>query len=173
MTPGQGCITEVNQVVSDVHAIAPKLYEALLEAEHWRCDQYVTPKCAARYNRTDANGVNIGNNLINLDVLRPIRWIGLEPSVHVPGRKRKMTVYGFHSLRHSFASFCAEEGVPEATLLSILGTDSDIAAKYYTHVSEESQKRAIAAISSRSTPSSQAYVLGNHDACHLASFHHD
>ena len=135
--------------------IAPKLYEALLEAEHWRCDQYVTPKCAARYNRTDANGVNIGNNLINLDVLRPIRWIGLEPSVHVPGRKRKMTVYGFHSLRHSFASFCAEEGVPEATLLSILGTDSDIAAKYYTHVSEESQKRAIAAISSRNAPSSQ------------------
>jgi integrase len=36
--------------------IGPKLYEALLEAEHWRCDQYVTPKCAARYNRTDANG---------------------------------------------------------------------------------------------------------------------
>lgn len=138
--------------------IAPKLYEALLEAEHWRCDQYVTPKCAARYNRTDANGVNIGNNLINLDVLRPIRWIGLEPSVHVPGRKRKMTVYGFHSLRHSFASFCAEEGVPEATLLSILGTDSDIAAKYYTHVSEESQRKAIAAISSRSTPSSQDKV---------------
>ena len=66
-----------------------------------------------------------------------------------------MTVYGFHSLRHSFASFCAEEGVPEATLLSILGTDSDIAAKYYTHVSEESQKRAIAAISSRNAPSSQ------------------
>ena len=65
-----------------------------------------------------------------------------------------MTVYGFHSLRHSFASFCAEAGVPKATLLSILGTDSDIADKYYTHVSEESQKKAIAAISSRSTPSS-------------------
>ena len=31
--------------------IADKLYEALLEAEKWRCDQYVTPKTAAEYNR--------------------------------------------------------------------------------------------------------------------------
>ena len=57
--------------------IADKLYDALCEAEHWRCDQYVTPKCAARYNRTDANGVNIGNNLINLcnaPLPRSQRW---------------------------------------------------------------------------------------------------
>ena len=69
-----------------------------------------------------------------------------------------MTVYGFHSLRHSFASFCAEEGVPEATLLSILGADSDIVAKYYTHVSEESQWKAIEAISSRPTTSSREKI---------------
>ena len=57
-----------------------------------------------------------------------------------------MTVYGFHSLRHSFASFCAEAGVPKAVLLSILGTDSDIADKYYTHVGEDAQQLAINAI---------------------------
>ena len=32
-------------------------------------------------------------------------------------------------------------------LLSIPGTDSDIADKYYTHVGEEAQQQAIAAIS--------------------------
>ena len=138
--------------------IAPELYEALLEAKKWKSDQYVLPKTAARYNTTDAEGKNIGNNLIDLDVLRPIRWIGLEPSVKVPGRKRKMTIYGFHSLRHSFASFCAEAGVPKAVLLSILGTDSKIADKYYTHVSVESQMKAIAAISNRSTTSSQEKI---------------
>ena len=58
-----------------------------------------------------------------------------------------MTVYGFHSLRHSFASFCAEAGVPKAVLLSILGTESEIADKYYTHVGNEAQEKAIAAIS--------------------------
>ena len=135
--------------------IAPELYDALTEAEEWRCDQYVTPKSAARYNVTAADGKNVGNNLIDIDVMRPIRWIGLEPSVEVPGRKRKMTVYGFHSLRHSFASFCAEAGVPKATLLSILGTDSDIADKYYTHVSDESQRKAIEVISNRSSTTAQ------------------
>ena len=130
--------------------MAPELYTALTEARKWRTDQYVTPKTAARYNKTNAEGKNVGNNLVNLDVLRVIRWIGLEPSVDVPGRKKKMTVYGFHSLRHSFASFCAEAGVPKAVLLSILGTDSEIADKYYTHVGEESQRKAVEAIRSRS-----------------------
>ncbi len=84
-------------------------------------------------------------------MLRVIRWIGLEPSVKVPGRKKKMTVYGFHSLRHSFASFCAEAGVPKAVLLSILGTESEIADKYYTHVGEAAQQQAIAAVSASMT----------------------
>ena len=130
--------------------MAPELYTALTEARKWRTDQYVTPKTAARYNKTNAEGKNVGNNLVNLDVLRVIRWIGLEPSVDVPGRKKKMTVYGFHSLRHSFASFCAEAGVPKAVLLSILGTESEIADKYYTHVGDESQRKAVEAIRSRS-----------------------
>ena len=129
--------------------LAPELHEALLEAQKWKSDQYVLPKSAARYNKTNSEGKNVGNNLIDLDVLRPIRWIGLEPSVHVPGRKKKMTVYGFHSHRHSFASFCAEAGVPKAVVQSILGIDSEILDRYYTHVGDESQQKAIEAVRSR------------------------
>ena len=69
-----------------------------------------------------------------------------------------MNMYGFHSLRHSFASFCAEEGVPKATLLSILGTESEIADKYYAHVSEESQRKAVEVIIRRSTTTSQEKI---------------
>jgi len=127
--------------------MAPQLFEVLKNAQEWRVDQYVCPKTAARYNKTNAIGKNVGNNLVNIDVLRVIRWIGLEPSVDVPGRDKKMTVYGFHSLRHSFCSFCAEAGVPKAVLLSILGTESDIADKYYTHVGDAAQRQAIEAIS--------------------------
>ena len=127
--------------------IAPQLFEVLKEAQAWRVDQYVCPHTAARYNKVNAIGKNVGNNLVNIDVLRVIRWIGLEPSVEVPGRDKKMTVYGFHSLRHSFCSFCAEAGVPKAVLLSILGTESDIADKYYTHVGDAAQRQAINAIS--------------------------
>ena len=127
--------------------IASQLYAVLREAQAWQCDQYVCPKSAARYNKTNVAGKNVGNNLVDLDVLRVIRWIGLEPSVDVPGRNKKMTVYGFHSLRHSFASFCAEKGVPKAVVESILGAASEIVDKYYTHVGDEAQRQAIAAIS--------------------------
>ena len=127
--------------------IAPQLFDVLKEAQEWRVDQYVCPKTAARYSKVNEVGKNVGINLVDIDVLRVIRWIGLEPSVNVPGRSKKMTVYGFHSLRHSFCSFCAEAGVPKAVLLSILGTESDIADKYYTHVGDAAQREAINAIS--------------------------
>ncbi len=81
--------------------IAPKLLEVLFEAKEWKSNQYVCPNVAKRYNKVDKNGKCVGNNLVNIDVLRVIKWIGLEPSVKVPGRKKKVTVYGFHSLRHS------------------------------------------------------------------------
>ena len=129
--------------------IAPKLRKVLIEALEWISSEfdYVCPNVAARYNKTNKAGKNVGNNLVNIDMLRVIRWIGLEPSVAVPGRDKKVTVYGFHSLRHSFASFCAEEGVPQATVVSILGADSEVVTKYYTHVGDEAQRQAIAAIS--------------------------
>jgi len=135
--------------------IAPKLMEVLLEAKEWKADEYVCPNVAARYKRTDAIGKNVGNNLVNLDVLRVIRWIGLEPSVDVEGRKKKVTVYGFHSLRHSFVSHCAEAGVPKAVVLSILGTNSEIADKYYTHIGDDAQAKAIQAISKHLDGSSE------------------
>ena len=84
--------------------MAPKLFEVLTEAQEWKVDHYVCPNVAKRYNILNSEGKNVGNNLVNLDVLRPIKWIGLERAVKVPGRKKKVTVYGFHSLRHSFAS---------------------------------------------------------------------
>ena len=107
--------------------IAPTLLEVLQEALKWMESPtgYVCPHVAARYNKTNAVGKNVGNNLVDIDVLRVIRWIGLEPSIKVPGRDKKVTVYGFHSLRHSFASYCAEAGVPKAVVESILGASSD------------------------------------------------
>ncbi|MDD5596710.1 MAG: tyrosine-type recombinase/integrase [Victivallaceae bacterium] len=123
--------------------MAPKLFEVLKEAQEWKVDHYVCPNVAKRYNQLDKNGKNTGNNLVNIDVLRVIKWIGLEPSVEVPGRKKKVTVYGFHSLRHSFASHCAEAGVPKAVVLSILGANSEIVDKHYTHIGEEAQEKAI------------------------------
>lgn len=112
----------------------------------------------AYYKQKDASDKDIGYNKVGLDILRVIREIRLEPSVEVPGRKKKATVYGFHSLRHSFASHCAEAGVPKAVLLSILGTDSDIADKYYIYIGEEAQMEAIAAVASITTKSDRQRI---------------
>ena len=138
--------------------IADQLLTVLREALAWKRDEYVCPNSAARYKQKDASGKEVGSNKVGLDILRVIRWIGLEPSVEVPGRKKKATVYGFHSLRHSFASHCAEAGVPKAVLLSILGTDSDIADKYYIHIGEEAQLEAIAAVASITTKSDRQRI---------------
>ncbi len=127
--------------------IAPELMMVLEEASKWQRNHYVCPNVADRYNFKDKNGKNTGNGLVNKDALRVIRWIGLEPSVKIEGRKKAVTVYGFHSLRHSFASHCAEAGVPKAVVLSILGTNSEIVDKHYTHIGDEAQEKAIQAIS--------------------------
>ena len=127
--------------------IAPPLQEVLLAAREKRVDAYVTPNVAKRYKHTDKRGKCIGDGLVNIDVMRVIRWIGVETSVAVEGRKKKTTVLGFHSLRHSFASFCAEAGVPKAVVVSILGANSAIVDAFYTHIGEDAQRAAIEAIS--------------------------
>ena len=128
--------------------IAPQLLDVLNDALAWKTDDYgyVCPKVAARYNTENAKGKNTGNGLVNIDVLRVLKWIGLKTSMKVEGRSRAITVYGFHSLRHSFASHCAEAGVPKAVVQSILGDNCDILDSYYTHIGEEAQQKAIAAI---------------------------
>ena len=127
--------------------IAPPLLQVLEEAKERRIDAYVSPNVAQRYKQTNQQGKCIGDGLVNIDVMRVIRRIGVETSVAVEGRKRKTTVLGFHSLRHSFASFCAEAGIPKAVVVSILGANSDIIDSFYTHVGEEAQRAAIDAIS--------------------------
>ena len=128
--------------------IAPELKEVLLEARDWQenGNGYVCPHVATRYNKTNAAGKNVGNNLVNIDVLRVIRWIGLEPSIAIPGRDKKVTVYGFHSLRHSFASYCAEAGVPQATVISILGAVAAVSGNFDTTAAQSKIDAALALI---------------------------
>ena len=127
--------------------IAPPLIEVLKEAKKWKTNAYVLPAVAQRYNTQDSSGKNRGAMLINFDIMRVINWIGLDSNVKVPGRNRAITVYGFHSLRHSWASFAAESGVPKAVAQSILGAASDILDRYYIHIGEAAQIAAINTVS--------------------------
>ncbi len=137
--------------------IAPRLLEVLRQAQEWQEGSYVLPNVARRYLIRDENGKATGPTYVNHDVMRVIEWSGLEPSVKVPGRNKAVTVYGFHSLRHSFVSFCIEHNIPKAVTVSILGADSDIIDQYYTHVGEAAQEQAIQLISGNGTTVAQRY----------------
>lgn len=52
--------------------IAAPLLEVLTKALAWKSSNidYVCPNVAARYNKTNALGKNVGNNLVNIDMLR-------------------------------------------------------------------------------------------------------
>ena len=129
--------------------IAPPLLEGLEKALEWKegdVNAYVCPKTARRYNIKNDRGKNIGAGLVNLDVTRPIRWIGLQTSVKVEGRAHPVTQYGFHSCRTTFISFCAAAGVPKSVVMSFVGADSDIIDKHYTHVGAEQQVMALEAV---------------------------
>lgn len=149
--------------------MASQLFNVLEEAQSWKQNEYVCPHIAGRYNHESSTGKNTGNNLVNLDATKVIRWIGIETSIRVKGRDKKVTVYGFHSLRHSFASHCAEAGIPKAVVLSILGTNSEIVDKYYTHIGDEAQEKAIQALAGTFTTVSDRErinkVLALIDAC--------
>ena len=77
------------------------------KAEAWRANDKVLPKTAARYVLQAQDGTDTGVNLVNKQLLNVVKHVGLEPSVTVAGRSKKMTIYGVHSFRHGFASHCA------------------------------------------------------------------
>lgn len=69
----------------------------LKKAAEWKVNDKVLPKSAERYARKAKDGTDTGVNLINKQLLNVIKHVGLEPSVAVVGRKKKVTVYGVHS----------------------------------------------------------------------------
>lgn len=139
--------------------IAPKLLDALRGAKDWKRDSYVLPNIARRYSATDSKGRAVGIGRVNYIIMKIIRRSGIEPQAKVPGRRKAVTVYGFHSLRHSFVSFCIEHNIPKAVAVSILGADSDIIDQYYTHIGEEAQEQAIQLISGNGMSMKQRHEM--------------
>lgn len=151
LTAGKIWVKQFKTGKEVVIPIAPQLKAQLQIALQWKttAESYVCPKVAERYCHVDENGKVRGADLVDKDCLRVISAIGVEPSVKVEGRAKAITVYGYHSLRHAFASHAAENGVPRAVIAAILGDNADIVDHYYTHVGDEALQDAVEAISGR------------------------
>ena len=121
--------------------IHPLLREQLNKALEWNNAEYVMPKLAHRY---------LGpSSPISAEAATVLKFIGLEISKEAQkGQRRikKTNVYGFHSFRHSFVSFCAKAGVPMPVVQSIVGHGSPAVTRHYVHIGEGAARQAINAL---------------------------
>ena len=79
-------------------------------------------------------------------IARIFKSAGIETSIRVAGRVRRVPEASFHSLRHSFVSFAANAGVPLESLRAIVGHASTAMTRHYYHAAEEDLRRAVASV---------------------------
>ena len=128
--------------IPKIHA---DLRKALIRAQTWRIDgnPYILPNVAERYQRNRYG--------IQKDVQKIIRLaLGVETTeksenTHTQ-RALGASIYSLHSFRHTFASFAINAGVSMAVIQEILGHGSPIVTKHYSHISDETKAKAIAAL---------------------------
>ncbi|HCE46191.1 MAG TPA: hypothetical protein DET40_21815 [Lentisphaeria bacterium] len=96
--------------------------------------EYVLPVMAEIYNRNPDE--------INKDFATVLDKAKLTEVVTAK-RGRDRRAYGFHSFRHSFASFAANAGIPISALSDILGDNARTLEKYYIKASDENKAKAI------------------------------
>ena len=98
----------------------------------------VTPELLTMYQHSDV--------ALSERIQRVFRKCGIETQAEVAESSRKRVAVGFHSLRHSFVSLCANRGIPMAVVQSIVGHSNTAMTRHYFHVADEVLRVAIAAL---------------------------
>lgn len=73
---------------------------------------------------------------------------GIETKETLKGRHRSVVRVGFHSLRHSFVSLCAQNKVPQSAIQDLVGHGSPAMTALYTHANEQQRSDAIGSLPS-------------------------
>lgn len=119
----------------------PALKAKLLLALSWKENDYVLPQLARRYNESRDSVVRLVSQVLKLN--------GFE-SKDLKDKKlirnRTASIYGFHSLRYSFACFCARAGVPIGLVQEIIGHKSPAMTQFYTRYDNEFRQKAISSL---------------------------
>jgi len=121
--------------------ISPALQKQL-EPYRDQKDEYLLPTLAARYINERGS--------VSTSVARVFIAAGLETiNVSDPDkrqRQRNSNKYGFHSLRHTFISWCARAGVPLSIVQSIVGHFSQEMTQYYIQITDEERRQILNAL---------------------------
>jgi integrase len=121
--------------------IAPSLLKILKPLKN-QTDKYLLPTLTKRYLKDRGS--------VSATVAKVFIAAGLD-TINVTDpqkrqRQRNSNKYGFHSLRHTFISWCARAGVPLSIVQSIVGHFSQEMTQYYIHITDEERKVIINAL---------------------------
>ena len=123
--------------------ILPPLAEALRAARD--ADEgaataggYVLPELAQLY--LSSGGKYLSNRLKTV-----FKHAGIEVASSMDGRSRKVTDFGFHSLRHTFVSMAARAGIRQEVVRAIVGHTNAAMTMHYTHTNRADLSSAMAA----------------------------
>jgi len=121
--------------------ISPALHKQLQPYRNAK-NEYLLPILATRYNKD--------RGAVSATVARVFIAAGLETiNVSDPDkrqRQRNSNKYGFHSLRHTFISWCARAGVPLSIVQSIVGHFSQEMTQYYIQITDEERRQILNAL---------------------------
>ena len=69
---------------------------------------------------------------------------------NAPGRDgpRELSQISFHSLRHTATSLMKNAGINASVVMDIIGHESEAVSAHYTHIDEDTKRRAIAKLPS-------------------------
>ena len=118
--------------------IAPVLRGILEETPPVKRRGAVTPELLALYS-------SCHGTLLSSRIQKVFESAGIETQDgDAKGQKRSLV--GFHSLRHTFVSLCANGGVPLAVVQSIVGHTNAAMTRHYFHVSDAALQGAAVAL---------------------------
>ena len=109
---------------------------ATLSGETSEWSRYLFPEQAQMY-KENPDG-------IHWRIAKTLESADIETTRHVPGRTRKVTVRGFHSLRHTFAYLAGKHGIPLPVVQSLCGHMSPEMTRLYMSHATITDKKAVA-----------------------------
>ena len=118
--------------------IHPKLYRELKMAKDRREGEYFCSEAVRRYHYNEGGLHKDARVIINY-ALSDRTVINKKKLLKIKSR------YSFGSLRHTFVSFCANADVPIQDVSAIVGHTSVSMTRYYTHLSQQSLEKVLAA----------------------------
>jgi len=125
--------------------LAKPFLEYLKKLSPLASDAPVFPKANAEKGEADGESRRLSAQFH--DLLVRAELVNARPKDKNSGKghsvKRTVSELSFHSLRHNTTSWLKKAGVPESVVRDIIGHESELVSRNYTHVDDETKRRAI------------------------------